>query len=501
MIEMKKKLLAVILSVAMLVALLVPVLAISATGNHKLTIGLGTPTLTEKGGKSVVKVPVNITENDGSVYVLRYQVISTSGLVPSSTSKGDFVGMTEDEEEITLGNTVNKDLEIDGNKGFQIVQDAIGGGKLGIAKASGTLIYLFFEAPTAVGSYNFKIIWMDGADDQAKPYDATVGTEVVTYTVECKSHVAGDPVVVKEATCTEPGKKTVSCTVCGKEMSSQTIPALGHDWDDGVVAEGVKCGETADTTFTCKREGCGVTRVEKGAVVEHIMVADEANSKAATCTEKGVEATKCSRVGCTHTVTKEIPALGHDFGGKMEVVTAPTADAEGKYIIHCTRCDEVEEHAIAKLATTVKVESNGKVHYSFETSEAVLPEDISIEASEPKVDAETKKITQSLSFDSAFVDNLEGEVKVSLNVTLNGKYKNFVVTTVNAQGDTVVVDSTLDGNFLVFNADLAGEYSITYEEVPGSPVTGDATNTVVFTVLALIAVAGLVVVGKKRFAL
>ena len=82
-----------------------------------------------------------------------------------------------------------------------------------------------------------------------------------------------DYLKIVEPTCTEAGKIIPLCTVCNAEVESESEPygtALGHD-----------------------------------------MQIDTANSKAATCEEAGVEATKCSR--CDKTETKEVPALGHKW--------------------------------------------------------------------------------------------------------------------------------------------------------------------------------------------
>ena len=56
---------------------------------------------------------------------------------------------------------------------------------------------------------------------------------------------------IRDSTCTDPG--------CGKTLSER-VPALGHDWDDGVIVRapsGVRMGERR---ITCRR--CGLTQAE-----------------------------------------------------------------------------------------------------------------------------------------------------------------------------------------------------------------------------------------------
>ena len=67
--------------------------------------------------------------------------------------------------------------------------------------------------------------------------------------------------LVTEPTCTREGLRTRTCTDlgCGKTLSER-VPALGHDWDDGVIVRapsGVRMGERR---ITCRR--CGLTQAE-----------------------------------------------------------------------------------------------------------------------------------------------------------------------------------------------------------------------------------------------
>ncbi|MCL2487466.1 MAG: hypothetical protein FWE80_02160 [Oscillospiraceae bacterium] len=49
------------------------------------------------------------------------------------------------------------------------------------------------------------------------------------------THIAGDWEIIKDATCTEEGLQTKSCTICGIELESEPIEALGHDFGDWFV--------------------------------------------------------------------------------------------------------------------------------------------------------------------------------------------------------------------------------------------------------------------------
>ena len=64
----------------------------------------------------------------------------------------------------------------------------------------------------------------------------------------------------KDATCVEAGYDKMICDKCGAVISEETIPALGHDWDNGEVTTPATATKDGVKTFTCKR--CGATRTE-----------------------------------------------------------------------------------------------------------------------------------------------------------------------------------------------------------------------------------------------
>lgn len=61
---------------------------------------------------------------------------------------------------------------------------------------------------------------------------------------------------VTPATCTASGVKKQVCTICGYSKEEQ-IPALGHDFDNGVVETPATYSAPGKTVFTCRR--CGKT--------------------------------------------------------------------------------------------------------------------------------------------------------------------------------------------------------------------------------------------------
>lgn len=104
--------------------------------------------------------------------------------------------------------------------------------------------------------------------------------------------------ITTQPTCTIPGVRTYTCTICG-DSYSESIPALGHDYHDSVTRE-------------------------------------------PTCTVSGVLSHTCSVDGFSY--NESIPALGHNWVIKSQVQTEYDTDGsllqQGYVIYRCTNCGE-----------------------------------------------------------------------------------------------------------------------------------------------------------------
>ena len=121
------------------------------------------------------------------------------------------------------------------------------------------------------------------------------------------THSFGEWQVTKEPTCEEEGIEVRTCSECG-EQEIRKIPALGHDYHDGVIKE-------------------------------------------PGCTENGEKGQICSHCGDA-IVTETTPATGHQFG---EEITVPaTEDTEGYVYQECSVCHtKVILRTLPKLTTTL----------------------------------------------------------------------------------------------------------------------------------------------------
>ena len=149
-------------------------------------------------------------------------------------------------------------------------------------------------------------------------------------------------------TCTETGSydNVVYCTVCGEELSRETIivDALGHDMGEWYQTIAPAC-----TTEGENRRDCGRCNHYETATVDALghteAEAVEENHIDPTCTEVGgydmvVYCSVCeAELSREHT---EIAALGHTEGETVvENNVAPTCTETGSYdnVVYCTICD------------------------------------------------------------------------------------------------------------------------------------------------------------------
>ncbi|MCD7859386.1 MAG: hypothetical protein LUH51_04340, partial [Firmicutes bacterium] len=175
----------------------------------------------------------------------------------------------------------------------------------------------------------------------------------VVYCTVCGEEISRETIVVEatghsytsevttEATCTEDGVITYTCSVCG-DTYTETISALGHEWGEGVITTEATCTEEGVLTYTCSR--CGETKTEAISATGHTVVVDEA--VAATCTASGLtEGSHCSVCGAVIVEQEVVPALGHDY--TSEVTKEATCTEDGVITYTCTRCGDTYMETIS----------------------------------------------------------------------------------------------------------------------------------------------------------
>lgn len=153
----------------------------------------------------------------------------------------------------------------------------------------------------------------------------------------------------KPATCTENGSKSRHCSRCDAKTDVTVIPATGHqEVTDAAVAP------TCTQTGLTEGKHCSVCKtvlVKQNTVpaLEH-QWNEGVVTREPTCTGEGVKTFTCAQ--CHNTKTEPIPALGHDWG--EWVVTIPaTEEMDGSETRTCQRdSNHTETQPIPKLDHT-----------------------------------------------------------------------------------------------------------------------------------------------------
>ena len=225
---------------------------------------------------------------------------------------------------------------------------------------------------------------------------------------------------VTPATCVEDGVKKVVCA-CGEVVSTETLPATGHNFVDGTCAN-----------------GCGTTE-------EHVceFVASD-KVVAPTCTDAGYTVYTCT---CGLTENRDhVDALGHDYD---QSVTAPTCTAAGYTTFSCGICDDTyTEEGDPALG-----HKDENADYKCDNcSEKLLPED-----------GTALTIAQALAL---------GKLYTKDSYTTTKYYLTGVITEVQntTYGNVVISDGT--NTILIYGIyDATGK--IRYDALPYKPVVGD----------------------------
>ncbi|MCD7844234.1 MAG: bifunctional metallophosphatase/5'-nucleotidase, partial [Clostridiales bacterium] len=125
---------------------------------------------------------------------------------------------------------------------------------------------LNYENSTGAGRISIYCshVWDEGTvtteatetEDGVMTYTCTVCGETKTEAIPATGH--NYVAVVTAPTCTEQGYTTYTCSICGDTYTADETDALGHTWDDGTVTTAATKTEDGVMTYTCTV--CGETK-------------------------------------------------------------------------------------------------------------------------------------------------------------------------------------------------------------------------------------------------
>lgn len=188
-------------------------------------------------------------------------------------------------------------------------------------------------------------VWGEGAIT-TKPTCTTPGVKTYTCSVCQKTKTEEIPATghqhtevrnVKEATCKEEGYTgDTYCTDCGEKLSSgEPTAKKAHDWDEGKVTTEATCKNTGVKTYTCNN--CSETKTEVIPMTDHIWDNGKVTTKP-SCITPGAKTYTCTV--CQETKTEEIPATGHQHTEVRNVKEATCTKEGYTGDTYCTDCGE-----------------------------------------------------------------------------------------------------------------------------------------------------------------
>ncbi len=145
--------------------------------------------------------------------------------------------------------------------------------------------------------------------------------------------------ITKEATCSEVGEKTFTCSLCN-ESYTEEIPVIPHSFGEAAVSKEATCIAEGEKSAACAV--CGATEVvETIAKTEHTF-GEPVITKAPTCTEVGEQTGTCTI--CQEATTSEVPATGHSY--EENVTKSAGCTTDGTKTITCKNCGDSSTEAI-----------------------------------------------------------------------------------------------------------------------------------------------------------
>ena len=170
-----------------------------------------------------------------------------------------------------------------------------------------------------------------------KTYTCSVCNKTKTEEIPATGHQHTEVRNVKEATCKEEGYTgDTYCTDCGEKLSSgEPTAKKAHDWDEGKVTTEATCKNTGVKTYTCNN--CSETKTEVIPMTDHIWDNGKVTTKP-SCITPGVKTYTCTV--CQKTKTEEIPATGHQHTEVRNVKEATCTKEGYTGDTYCTDCGE-----------------------------------------------------------------------------------------------------------------------------------------------------------------
>jgi len=139
---------------------------------------------------------------------------------------------------------------------------------------------------------------------------------------------------LKSPTCVEDGENASICTICGYVADSWPISATGHSYDSGSLVRSASCETSGLYIYKCH---CGDYYYDETPSTGHDYSLAEISP--ATCTSKGSRIYRCSN--CGRTYSEDLPLTGHNYSLIWSEGLACVWGTFDHY--ECTYCGDIYE--------------------------------------------------------------------------------------------------------------------------------------------------------------
>ena len=155
-------------------------------------------------------------------------------------------------------------------------------------------------------------------------------------TIPMLAHNYDSGVITKAPTCAKEGRCLLTCADCGHQKTA-AVEKNPHTYDDGAVTKAPTCVEPGSMAYTCT--GCGHVKTEVMEMTAHIP-SDRIFHDPPNCIEKGTTASVCAYCKTLFITEVQEPNDEHDIRNIM--LRAPTCSDPGEGLEVCARCGHTE---------------------------------------------------------------------------------------------------------------------------------------------------------------
>ena len=147
--------------------------------------------------------------------------------------------------------------------------------------------------------------------------------------------------VVTEATCTEPGFTSFTCSLCGDSYVDDYTDLAEHRFGQWKVEQEATC--TGKGREVCACDVCGATQTRSTEAKGHSYGSWETTQQP-TCTKDGAKQRSCKQCGAAQ--QKAVEATGHAYDRGVVIQDAASCKDTGVKRFTCSRCGDSYDAAV-----------------------------------------------------------------------------------------------------------------------------------------------------------